>query len=360
MTKMIYGAQSIALGTYKALQVLQPNIKILGFLVTSKEGNPSILSGIPVFELSDFVAEKSEEEKKKIVVYIATPENVMPEIEKALDACGLYQHVRIDSVRWAEMQKLAFVKSGKYMPLETYPVGYHRAELKLYKMVHHKDKPLQNVYSIPEYITSFQVGAVNADRRVADLFDYVEDNISARNGNYSELTGLYWIWKNRLKQDVAQTQQYSGLVHYRRLFDLSEDDLLRLCDNEIDVVLPYPMPYEPDIEMHHKRYLSDEEWGAVLKALEELQPEYAWAFQKILRQEYFFNYNIIIAKNEVLETYCDWLFPLLFRIEELNDPEGIKKPNRFIGYVGETLETLYFMYNRDHLRIAYTGCRFLV
>lgn len=139
-----------------------------------------------------------------------------------------------------------------------------------------------------------------------------------------------------------------------------QDDLRRLYANNIDVVLPYPMPYEPNIGAHHLRYLSDFEWNAVLQALEELQPEYAKAFIGILSQEYLFNYNIIVAKKEVFDEYCSWLFPILFRVEEINDPDGIKPPNRYIGYIGETLETLYFMYNKDKLNITHTGCRFLV
>lgn len=176
-------------------------------------------------------------------------------------------------------------------------------------------------------------------------------------GDYSELTGLYWIWKNRIKQ---QDGKYYGLAHYRRFLELSEDDQRRLTANNIDAVLPYPMPYEPNIEAHHLRYLTDQEWNGVLQALKELEPEYAKAFPDILSQSYLYNYNIVLAKGKVLDDYCRWLFPLLFRIEEINNPNGDKEPNRYIGYVGETLETLYFMYNKDKLRIAHTGCRFLV
>ena len=39
--------------------------------------------------------------------------------------------------------------------------------------------------------------------------DDTGDSISQKNGNYCELTGVYWAWKN-LPADVI------GLVHYRR------------------------------------------------------------------------------------------------------------------------------------------------
>ena len=106
--------------------------------------------------------------------------------------------------------------------------------------------------------------------------------------------------------------------------------------------------------------MTSEEWTAVLQALEELQPEYAEEFTSVLRQGYLYNYNIILAKGNVLDNYCEWLFPLLFRIEEIHNPGGLKIPHRYIGYVGETLETLYFMYNQKKLKIARAGCRFLL
>lgn len=62
----------------------------------------------------------------------------------------------------------------------------------------------------------------------------------------------------------------------------------------------------------------------------------------------------------MLREYCEWLFPILFRIEELPNPDGTKKPNRYIGYIGETLETIYFMANKDQLNIVHAGIEFLV
>ncbi len=360
MDLVIYGAQGIALGAYNSIKKMFPEREILCFLVTKIGNNASSLCGIPVRELGEFSLSCSSKEKDEIQVLIGTPENVMDEIEDSLDAFGFHNHVRLNSRRWAQMQKNAFIKSEDFTPLEEYPVGFSKPDLHVYKARFYKDKNLKTQLADPYYITPIQVGAALTDVRVVDVLDNLGDNISDKNGNYSELTGFYWIWKNRLQKKYYGSGCYYGLAHYRRMLDLSEDDLLRLKDNGIDVVLPYPMMYEPNIEEHHKRYLSDGEWGSVMEALRELQPGYADVFQKILKQKYFYNYNIIIAKSNVLEDYCGWLFPILFRVEELYDPKGKKPPNRYIGYVGETLETLYFMYNKNSLRIAHTGCKFLL
>lgn len=359
MRIVIYGAQGIALGAYNAIKILQPDAVVECFLVTQRGSNASLLGKLPVRELLEFVADHTDPEKGNFLVLIATPEIVMAAIERNLDEAGLHNYVRLDSLRWAKMQELAFVKKGIFMPLAAYVPGNRKPEIHIFKMCHEKDKALRTQYQDPDYVKRLQVGAAAAAKQVASLQDNSGDHISLKNGNYSELTGLYWMWKNRIRKKDSLAEGYFGLSHYRRFFELSEDDLVRLTLNNIDVVLPYPMPYEPNIEAHHLRYLSDAEWNAVLRALDELQPVYADEFKKILEQQYLYNYNMILAKAEVLNDYCSWLFPLLFRIEELADSDGKKQPNRYIGYVGETLETLYFMYNRNHLKIAHTGCRFL-
>lgn len=124
-----------------------------------------------------------------------------------------------------------------------------------------------------------------------------------KNVNYSELTGLYWIWKNKLCLEESQDGnegQYYGLAQFRRMLTFSNDDLLRLKDNDVDVIL---------------------------------------------------------AKKKVLKDYCEWLFPILERMEELSVPKGCDRADRYIGYMGETLETLYFMKNVNNLTIVHTECK---
>ena len=248
----------------------------------------------------------------------------------------------------------------EHIPLSALPVGYHKANMHVYMAKFYKDRSLTEAYHMPEWVTPIQVGASLCSERVANILDCDGVNISYKNVNYSELTALYWIWKNRLLySSKTESIEYYGLSHYRRILDLSEDDVLRLVDNDVDVVLPYPMPYDPTMEEHHKRYLKDEDWDAVLRALQELEPDYALRLSEVLEQKYLYNYNIIVARKEVLAEYCNWLFPILERVEELSIPRASERADRYIGYTGETLETVYFMLNKERFNIVHAGCRFL-
>lgn len=357
----VYGAQGMALGAYEALRHLFPSRKVLCFLVTERGTNADRLAGIPVLELKHFSDITLGEEKKNIEVLIATPEAVMPEIEKNLDVCGFSAHVRLTSARWAILMGYHYAGNGAYMPLSAYPVGCRKADLCVFMAKCHMDKPLKYPYTIPKWVTPIQTGAVLCEKRIADIQDCQGEHISEKNKNYSELTALYWIWRNRLIQQSKESErEYYGLVHYRRILDLSEDDVLRLMDNHVDVVLPYPMPYEPNIGVHHARYVKEEDWEAVLTAVGELEPTYAKSCSGIMKQRYFYNYNILIARKQILESYCRWLFPILQRVEELSVPKGRDRDDRYIGYIGESLLTLYFMANQDRLAIAHAGCRFLI
>lgn len=360
MELAIYGAQGIALDTYEAIHNLYPVRTIRCFLVTEYGQNPECLAGIPVLELKSFAEGLSQDEKDGIEILIATPENFMGDIEKSLDAYGIHCHVRLTSACYSELMGFYFACQREYLPLSALPVGYHRPEIHMFVAKCHKDAPLKMKYAMPEWVVPIQVGAALCKERVADVLDCGGDNISGKNANYSELTALYWIWKNRMQARPADgKEEYFGLSHYRRILELSEDDVARLSDNDVDVVLPFPMAYEPDMEAHHRRYLADGDWTALLAALEELQPEYAGQFPEILGQKYLYNYNIMLARAGVLADYCGWLFPILERVEALSVPRGSDRSDRYIGYMGESLATLYFMANKDKLNILHAGCRFM-
>ncbi|MCI8889418.1 MAG: DUF4422 domain-containing protein [Hungatella sp.] len=42
---------------------------------------------------------------------------------------------------------------------------------------------------------------------------------------------------------------------------------------------------------------------------------------------------MFIAKEGIFRDYCDWLFPILRRTEELSSPKGWERADRYIGYL---------------------------
>ncbi|MBQ9277263.1 MAG: DUF4422 domain-containing protein [Lachnospiraceae bacterium] len=361
---VIFGAQGYALGTCKAIKTVYPDKHISCFLVSKVGGlNAEVLDGISVRELEPFSKSLSDEEKNKIEIIIATPENIQSEIEELLDGYGLTNHSRLTSAKWDELMSIFHSKLGLFKPLDRLEYkqdkkdGFKEDSIRILMAKFYKDKVLNEKFDLPDYMIPIQVGAELTDIRVADVLDNQGDNISKKNVNYCETTALYWMWKNVLEKDADNKTVYYGLAQYRRMFRFTDEDLLRISQNDVDVILPYPMPYEPDINAHHNRYLKENDWNAMFMALRELHPDYAEAFETLLKQQFMYNYNVILAKKEVLRDYCAWLFPVLERTEELSVPKGSERADRYIGYMAETLETLYFMYNRDKLKIVHTGCK---
>ena len=76
--------------------------------------------------------------------------------------------------------------------------------MRIYTMTHKKFTPLSDKLYVPLHV----------GRASGEDFGYQGDDtgeqISALNCYYSELTGLYWIWKN------VHTYKYVGTCHYRR------------------------------------------------------------------------------------------------------------------------------------------------
>lgn len=350
---MIFGAQSFARGIYMALKTLYPSCPVEGFLVSSLNGNPENIDGVPVLETDIFAAALSDAEKDNVKILIATPEDLFEDIMSKLTGLGFGNYICMDSHKDAALMKEYYDAIGLFPALCELPKGNKSKVPEVYQVKFYKDKPLKNAVAMPDWCIPLQVGAALTAERVAELTDDTGDNISAKNPNYCELTAWYWMWKNRLKECADET--YFGMFHYRRILDIAEEDLFRLAENDVDVILPYPTIHYPDIKEHHKRYVKEADWQAMLQALKEVQPEYVKAYEEIFGQQYFYNYNIVIAKKSILEDYCEWMFSILERTEELSEPKGWQRGDRYIGYIGESLTTLYFMHHQKDYKIVHAG-----
>lgn len=359
MEIMIFGAKSIALGIYTAMQTLYPQYQIKGFLVTSSENNPLLLADLPVMEIAAYSKALTQEQLENTHILIGTPEDIHPEIIRIIKKNGFTNYTCMTSGKEAALMEAYFTRLGNFSSLHTLETGTDAPEIRVFIIKSHRDHPLEKVCEFPDWIKPIQVGAALAEERVAEVTDDTGENISIKNRNYCEMTAFYWLWKNQLR-NTHDSIAYYGLYHYRRLLDISQEDLKRLTANSVDVVLPFPTLHEPDIREHHSRYVAEQDWEAMLQALAELRPEYAKAYEDIFSRQYFYNYNMIIAKKKVLADFCAWLFPVLERTEELSNPKGWERSDRYIGYISESLMTLYFLHNKNRLRIRHTGRIMLV
>ncbi len=362
MTYAIYGAKSLALGMYKAIKYLYPEEECIGFVVNSRVSNPSTLDDLPVIELDELKNQISVSDRNDLHILICTPEDLHQEISNYLDENEFRNYTPMDSVKESKLMERYFVGIGKFKSLHELNVdgasdSDNNIKLQVYQAKFFKDRPLKNFYESPNWMIPIQVGAALTDVRVTDCLDNGGDNISVKNVNYCELTALYWMWKNKLSDDEMSNSddKYYGLFHYRRVLDISDEDICRIRTNDVDAVVAFPTLHEPDIFEHHSRYIQEADWEAMLQALRELQPDYADKYDEIFAQEYMYNYNMIIAKKSVLRDYCQWLFPILERTEELSVPKGWERKDRYIGYLGENLMTLYFFYNKEKLNVVHSG-----
>lgn len=107
----IFGAKSIALGACLAIQQLyKEDFEVVGFLVSSKAGNPDTLAGIPVYELTGFL-------QKDICILIATPEDVQGEIVKQLEEQGFHNHICVDSRKEADLMEKYYSDIGIFQSI---------------------------------------------------------------------------------------------------------------------------------------------------------------------------------------------------------------------------------------------------
>lgn len=324
----------MAYTAYKALSALTKSRTRL-FLVTDKNGQPEYLDNIPVERLSDYSKNNGD------LIVVATPENVQYEISCMLEKRGIKDYVCLSSTCFSELQR------NYYNSMNLFPSILGKVEI--YQAVHYMDRQLNNSYKNPDWLIPIQVGHIHAESDICVMHDDLGNNISARNDNYSELTAMYWAWKN-------SNADIKGICHYRRIPEIGECELSALFRGEADVILPFPMEYYPNISEHHKRYLSESEWEVVTEVIGILSPAHLDCIKKIMNGNFFINYNIIVAKKSVFDRYCEWLFKLLFEIGKKTNPPELKRNDRFMGYIGENLCTIYFLSNLENLKIRHCGC----
>lgn len=348
----IYGAGDVAREVAFCITRAPYNKRIRAFLVSdiTKEKRSDIY-GIPILSY--------KEVEKDALVLIAVLEKYRDEITGTLEKLGILNYcvLTYESDLWGEVRKRWFFEYRKGLgePVVSMRDALEGTRADLGKDITFRifvakspfDRKLNTRVDNEEWETDIQVGAALTDQKVSDIVDSKGDNISIKNKQYCEMTALYWIWKNT-------SYDYTGLCHYRRRFALSEDDIRKLCNSDIDIVLTTPIVNIPDVkQMYGKNHLI-EDWDVFGDAIEALFPDYKEDFHRFGEGILYVPYNMVIMRRECLESYCKWAFPVFEYIEEHTPKrEDDTYQRRNIGFLSERVMSLYLLHHRNNLKMAY-------
>ena len=214
----------------------------------------------------------------------------------------------------------------------------------------------------PVYVP-VQVGAAcnkDAEGNPVDLGflkDNTGDNISAQNPHFCELTGLYWAWKN-LEAD------HLGLVHYRRYFGspkktkakdlyeiiLSGEEADRLFQKHRVLVPSRRNYYIETLYSHYAHTHYAEHLDETRKIIEDICPDYLGAFDTVMAQRSGYMFNMCVMDRELMDAYCEWVFRILFRLEDAlksQEAELSFYQGRFYGRVSEIIFNVWLQHQLE-------------
>lgn len=208
----------------------------------------------------------------------------------------------------------------------------------------HKDVPLpQEQGYVP-----LQVGAA-LHPRLPYIGDDTGRHISRKNPHYCELTGLFWVWCNT-------TDEYKGLVHYRRYFmrngHLLTEGQIRYILRQYDVILPCPEPLRESAWKEfclHSGYERD--LRLTREAVAAVSAEMLPAFDAVMASRRLYLCNMLVASVAEFDAYCRWLFAVLTQVERRVDmTDYTPYQRRLYGFLGERLLNVWVTHR--HLRVC--------
>lgn len=353
---LIYGASTSAWNMY--LMLKEKGLSPVCFVVSDTAGNPESIDGIPVKSIQSLPPSV-----KNAHVYVAVTPDAYQAIALSLKERGItdFEYAGLDSnvdmaLRKWYFKKIRSVSDTPYIDINDIPPNQkplQKGTAKIFMVRSHYDKCIDNAYlnSNTQYLIPIQAGAATTNQIITSCRDNLGvDHISERNRNYCELSATYWIWKNI-------DAPYLGLCHYRRHFHISADQIAAFQEGNYDVLLPHWGLYAPDVKTAHFKMANgrpyfDQDWDLMMEALKTIAPAYYQTAKKVVDGFYFLHYNMLLAKRQIFQSYCKFLFSVLFHIEKYYTNAGIVRADRYLGYLGEILTTIFFAKHTE-LRTAY-------
>ena len=350
----IFGAHSRGKTAAHYLCYLNPELEIEAYLYDNDEPNEPNVNGVPVIRL-----EENTKLNTEYPVYIGTRGVFYPSIIANLEKLGMkdIRPITVDvdlQLRNAYLKKYYASVGRDFLKIEDLSGTEVALTTSVYVAKSIYDKQLMDEYSLQEYEKEIQVGAALTDQRLADdiVVDNVGENISKRNKQFCELTALYWIWKNAV-EDVV------GLVHYRRHFTMPSDWKVRMIANKVGVILPVPLFVVPSLEENFRSRHDGSDLDYMFEYMKEHHAEEYDELRAFWNNGLYSPCNMLIARKEVLDDLCEWLFPILFAVAEHGGQKEDTYLNRYPGFLSERLISYFFEKNRDKYKVVFADKNFL-
>lgn len=253
--------------------------------------------------------------------------------------------------------------------------------VKIYKLYYKSG----SVLNTPKMYHPIMAGNALISNQTKITGDDTGDNISEKNLYYSELTGIYWVWKNTRHEIV-------GTCHYRRFFTdrpeplfyrikrlfyyplglykkrfgliytnnthlfttkiLSEEEL-RFYFTQYDAILPVARKLKYTVEKHYMRYHDSNDLILLKSIIHEKYPDFEGAYEAVLKGKRLYANNMFVFKNTLFQEFMRWWFDILFEFErrvDLSAKVGYQK--RIIGFIAERLLTVWIVHKQlNHIEL---------
>lgn len=402
---IIYGAHQVAKDFYAYLCLHGFAGNIVGFAVSDSAGNPMNIDGKEVKIITNY-----DRLSDDIIVCVATPEKYVDEITTKLAEMD-YENILTIGVKGLSLLEnedmikeintrypsldarqceneyccVELIVNGnkrRLLSLGAYPLNEKSKSIlqkfqdgnddtpgKLWSAFDNKhtmsfNKPtdikvlvaggyaqIQGLKQLAPYESPIVVGAdyLHEDEICSlqeTIRDNLGDNISFKNKDYAEMTATYWLWKN-------DKSDYKGLSHYRRRFVLDNELFNELNQGICEVVLSTPRVILPSLSESFdcNTSIKTHDFELIKEAVIDIYPEMDTDLQCYFGGTFFFPTNMVIARRDIFDSYCEWLFRILESIENNEQYSVLRKRTRYNAYIAEILTSFYFIYYCEQFSI---------
>ena len=238
-----------------------------------------------------------------------------------------------------------------------------------------------------EFFLPIHVGAATSNSTLEYIKDNTGENISEKNKNFCELTGIFWEWKNI-------DANFYGLMHYRRYL-MIEDTLKhkikrglyyigRKFDKDIiinkinmpelyqikttdenyvkekimefskklpklmkkyDIILPKKEHFSKTVYEQYKNCHIIEHLDLLLEIIKEKYPKMHPYFDKMIKKGKFsYCTNMFVMKKDYFDEYSQFMFDILFELEKRIEIPSDPYQSRVFGFLSERLMAPFIYY----------------